>query len=102
MPATTDPPGTTRFNLYWLRDCPSADTATAVGLALITTLLNARTDLHIVRLHEAVGWGRQAAVERLLEAGLLQPQRLDDQRLGTRAEHLTSDRPGVDLVEDHP
>ncbi|MGE0004568.1 MAG: DHA2 family efflux MFS transporter permease subunit [Parvibaculaceae bacterium] len=37
----------------------------AVGLALITTLLNARTDLHIVRLHEAVSWGRQAAVERL-------------------------------------
>ncbi|MGE3876594.1 MAG: DHA2 family efflux MFS transporter permease subunit [Parvibaculaceae bacterium] len=37
----------------------------AVGLALITTLLNARTDLHIVRLHEAVGWGREAAVERL-------------------------------------
>jgi DHA2 family multidrug resistance protein len=37
----------------------------AVGLAMITTLLNERTDLHIVRLHEAVGWGRQAAVERL-------------------------------------
>jgi DHA2 family multidrug resistance protein len=37
----------------------------AVGLALITTLLNERTDLHIVRLHEAVGWGREAAVERL-------------------------------------
>lgn len=31
VPATTDPPGTTRFNVYWLRDCPSADTATAVG-----------------------------------------------------------------------
>lgn len=37
----------------------------AVGLALITTLLNARTDLHITRLHEAVSWGREAAVERL-------------------------------------
>ena len=31
VPATTDPPGTTRFNVYWLRDCPSADTATEVG-----------------------------------------------------------------------
>lgn len=37
----------------------------AVGLALITTLLNGRTDLHIARLHEAVSWGREAAVERL-------------------------------------
>ncbi|MFZ5675624.1 MAG: DHA2 family efflux MFS transporter permease subunit [Pseudomonadota bacterium] len=37
----------------------------AVGLALITTLLNDRTDLHIARLHEAVNWGSQAAVERL-------------------------------------
>lgn len=31
VPATTDPPGTTRFNVYWLRDCASADTATEVG-----------------------------------------------------------------------
>jgi hypothetical protein len=35
-PATTDPPGTTRFNVYWLRDCPPADTATAVGDCRIT------------------------------------------------------------------
>jgi DHA2 family multidrug resistance protein len=32
---------------------------------LITTLLNDRTDLHIARLHEAVTWGREAAVEHL-------------------------------------
>lgn len=31
VPATTDPPDTTRFNVYWLRDCPSADAATEVG-----------------------------------------------------------------------
>lgn len=37
----------------------------AVGLAVITTLLNKRWDLHIARLHEAVNWGNQAAVERL-------------------------------------
>ncbi len=37
----------------------------AVGLALITTLLNDRTDLHIQRLHEAVTWKSGAAVERL-------------------------------------
>jgi len=37
----------------------------AVGLAVITTILNERTDIHIARLHEAVSWGRQAAVEHL-------------------------------------
>jgi DHA2 family multidrug resistance protein len=37
----------------------------AVGLAVITTELNHRFDLHIQRLHEAVTWGRDAAVERL-------------------------------------
>jgi DHA2 family multidrug resistance protein len=35
----------------------------AVGLALINTFLNSRTDLHIVRLHEAVATGRQVAEE---------------------------------------
>jgi len=37
----------------------------AVGLAVITTLLNDRWDLHIQRLHESVTWSREAAVERL-------------------------------------
>ncbi|WP_018182684.1 DHA2 family efflux MFS transporter permease subunit [Kaistia granuli] len=37
----------------------------AVGLAVITTVLNNRWDLHITRLHEQVQWGREAATERL-------------------------------------
>ncbi|WP_432212028.1 DHA2 family efflux MFS transporter permease subunit [Bosea vestrisii] len=37
----------------------------AVGLAVINTLLNGRTDLHITRLHEAVSAGRQIAEENL-------------------------------------
>lgn len=37
----------------------------AVGLAVITTVLNNRWDLHISRLHESVQWGRDAATERL-------------------------------------
>lgn len=37
----------------------------AVGLALINTLLNTRTDLHIGRLHEMVAAGRQVAEEAL-------------------------------------
>jgi DHA2 family multidrug resistance protein len=37
----------------------------AVGLATITTALNNRWDLHIARLHEAVTWSSQAALERL-------------------------------------
>jgi DHA2 family multidrug resistance protein len=37
----------------------------AVGLAVLTTVLNDRTDLHIARLHEAVTWSRQSAVETL-------------------------------------
>ncbi len=37
----------------------------AVGLALITTILNHRWDLHIARLHEAVTWSCDAALERL-------------------------------------
>jgi DHA2 family multidrug resistance protein len=37
----------------------------AVGLALINTFLNSRTDLHIARLHEAVAAGRQVAEENL-------------------------------------
>jgi DHA2 family multidrug resistance protein len=37
----------------------------AVGLAAINTLLNARWDLHIARLHESVSWGRTAPEEML-------------------------------------
>ncbi len=37
----------------------------AVGLAILTTILNDRTDLHIARLHEAVSWSREPAVEAL-------------------------------------
>ena len=37
----------------------------AVGLALLTTLLNMRTDLHLARLHESVTWSRPAVVEML-------------------------------------
>jgi DHA2 family multidrug resistance protein len=37
----------------------------AVGLAVLTTILNDRTDLHIARLHEAVTWSREPAVEAL-------------------------------------
>ena len=37
----------------------------AVGLALINTLMNTRTDLHIQRLHESVAAGRQVAEEAL-------------------------------------
>jgi DHA2 family multidrug resistance protein len=37
----------------------------AVGLAALNTVLNHRIDLHLARLHEAVGWGRQPAQEML-------------------------------------
>lgn len=37
----------------------------AVGLALINTLLDHRTDLHISRLHDRVNWGNAVAVETL-------------------------------------
>jgi DHA2 family multidrug resistance protein len=37
----------------------------AVGLAALTTILNDRTDLHLARLHEAVTWSRQPALEAL-------------------------------------
>ncbi len=37
----------------------------AIGLALINTMLNDRTDLHLSRLHERVAWGRQQAEETL-------------------------------------
>ncbi len=52
----------------------------AVGLALINTLLNHRTDLHLQRLHEQVTWASASALETLanLAAGLA--------RLGSDAE----------------
>ncbi len=37
----------------------------AVGLAALNTVLNDRTDLHLARLHESLGWGRQPAQEML-------------------------------------
>jgi DHA2 family multidrug resistance protein len=37
----------------------------AVGLALINTILDTRTDLHILRLQERVNWGNSMAVETL-------------------------------------
>ena len=37
----------------------------AVGLAVINTMLNSRTDLHIARLHEMVAMGRQVAEEAI-------------------------------------
>ncbi|MDZ4366409.1 MAG: DHA2 family efflux MFS transporter permease subunit [Afipia sp.] len=37
----------------------------AVGLALINTILDSRTDLHISRLHDKVTWGNAVAVETL-------------------------------------
>ncbi len=37
----------------------------AVGLALINTVLEKRTDLHISRLHDKVTWGNAKAVETL-------------------------------------
>ena len=39
----------------------------AVGLAVLNTLLNDRTDLHIARLHEAVNWARVPATEMLAQ-----------------------------------
>lgn len=52
----------------------------AVGLALINTLMNDRTDLHMQRLREHVAWGRFRAEETL--AGLTQ----QFQTLGSDAE----------------
>jgi MFS transporter, DHA2 family, multidrug resistance protein len=37
----------------------------AVGLALLTTILNDRTDLHLARLHESITWARKPAMEML-------------------------------------
>jgi DHA2 family multidrug resistance protein len=40
----------------------------AVGLAVINTMLNTRTDLHIARLHEMVAAGRPVAEEAIADA----------------------------------
>src|SRR5690606_28749650 len=37
----------------------------AVGIAVLTTILNDRSDLHLARLHEAITWSRQPALETL-------------------------------------
>ena len=37
----------------------------AVGLALINTVMNQRTDLHLARLHESVSWGHPTAEQTL-------------------------------------
>jgi MFS transporter, DHA2 family, multidrug resistance protein len=37
----------------------------AVGLAALNTVLDHRIDLHLARLHESVGWGRQPAQEAM-------------------------------------
>jgi hypothetical protein len=80
VPATTDPPGTTRFNVYWLRDCPPADSATAVG------------DCRI-----AVGESRTTAVPDILTAALVALG--DGPNDGERFAGLTSNiRPIVDLA----
>ncbi len=51
-----------------------------MGLALINTLMNNRTDLHLQRLRDSVAWGRTTAEETL--AGLTQQY----QSLGSDAE----------------
>ena len=41
----------------------------AVGLAALNTVLDHRIDLHLARLHDSVGWGRepaQAAMRNML------------------------------------
>jgi len=43
----------------------------ALGLAMINTLLNDRTDLHMLRMRETVAWGRQRAEEVLSDLSYL-------------------------------
>lgn len=56
----------------------------AVGLAIINTLLDNRTDLHLARLHEAINSGRQPVVELLA-------------KLTARFHYLGSDAPSAAL-----
>ena len=58
----------------------------AVGLAALNTVLNDRTDLHISRLHEAVGWSRGAATETLAN-------------MTARFQNLSSDAPAMALKQ---
>src|SRR5439155_9378411 len=37
----------------------------AIGLAVLTTMLNDRMDLHLTRLHDSVNWARVPATEML-------------------------------------
>jgi DHA2 family multidrug resistance protein len=43
----------------------------AIGLAMINTLLNDRTDLHILRLRESISWGHQRAEEVMADLTML-------------------------------
>ena len=52
----------------------------AVGLAALNTVLDNRIDLHLARLHDAITWSRQPALETLTDLAARMP------RLG-RAEH---------------
>ena len=58
----------------------------AVGLAVINTMLNDRTDLHLQRLRETVTWGREAANETMatLQQGF--------QTFGSNAEAMATSR----------
>jgi DHA2 family multidrug resistance protein len=58
----------------------------AVGLAGLNTVLDDRIDLHITRLHEAVGWGRGPAVEMLND-------------MTTRFQSFGSDAPAMALKQ---
>jgi DHA2 family multidrug resistance protein len=54
----------------------------AFGLAIITTILNKRTDLHLERLRETMTWSRGAVAEQLqnLTAGFQATVGLDAQQ----------------------
>jgi len=58
----------------------------AVGLAALNTVLDDRMDLHITRLHEAVGWSRGVAVETLAN-------------MTARFQNLSSDAPAMALKQ---
>ena len=64
----------------------NAGGASAVGLAGLNTVLDDRIDLHITRLHEAVGWGRGPAVETLND-------------MTTRFQSFGSDAPAMALKQ---
>ena len=43
----------------------------AIGLAMINTLMNDRTDLHILRLRESISWGHQRAEEVMADLTMM-------------------------------